>query len=99
PGLCIAAGRGGPLPAAIVGAEIEIDELFGKIAFTPAPVYQQVFYQETGSYHSQAIMHPAGLVDLAHRRIYQRIAGFAFTPGLEKRWVVGKSQYVEISFE
>ena len=84
-GLGVAAAGAGPLPAAIVGREVEVDEMRGKVGLAPAPVQPQVFHEEAGHHHAQAVMHVARLVDLGHGGIHQRIASAAFTPGGKKR--------------
>ncbi len=86
--LRIAAAARRPLPAAVVGRQIEIVEMIGKVALAPAPVDAQVFGQKTRNHHAQAVVHIAGLVDLAHGRVHQRIAGAALAPGGELRRVV-----------
>src|SRR4051794_37753323 len=40
--LRVAAGGRGPLPAAVVGGEVVIDQRFGEVALAPAPVDEQV---------------------------------------------------------
>jgi hypothetical protein len=39
---------GCPLPASIIGGQIVVEELPGKIGFAPAPVDEQVLGEETG---------------------------------------------------
>ncbi len=55
--------------------------MIGKVALAPAPVDAQVFGQKTRHHHAQPVVHRAGLVDLAHGRVHQRIAGATFAPG------------------
>lgn len=83
PRLGIAAGGGCPLPAAVVGGEVEVDEFLCEVSLPPASVHEQVFYQKAGGYHAQAIVHVPALVELSHRGIDQRIAGTAFAPGVK----------------
>ena len=83
-GLRIAAAGAGPLPATIVRCQLEVVEVFGEIGFAPAPIDPQVLAQEAGSHHAQPVVHVAGLVDLRHRRVDQRIPGAALAPRLEQ---------------
>ena len=80
-GLGIAAAGGRPLPAAVVGREIEIIELFGEVSLAMPPVDAEILGQERGDDHAQPVVHPAAVLELAHRRINQRIAGPALAPG------------------
>ncbi|MNG95385.1 hypothetical protein D3C79_544210 [compost metagenome] len=48
-----------------------------------APVDQQVLAEEHGDDHAQAIVHPAGVQQLAHGGIDDRKTGAALFPGLE----------------
>ncbi|MNP51290.1 hypothetical protein D3C76_1455960 [compost metagenome] len=77
----IGTGRSGPLPATVVGSQIAIQQLGHEILFTGAPVDQQILDQETGHDHPQAIMHPAGLIELTHGSIDNRVTGIALLPG------------------
>ena len=81
PGLGVAAGGRRPLPAAVVGGQVEVDQVAGEVGLTPAPVQAQVLDQKACHHHPQTVVHVAGLVDLLHRRIDQRVAGAAIAPG------------------
>ena len=83
-GLRITAAGAGPLPATVVGRQVEVVQLLGKIVFAPAPVQPQIFTQETRHHHPQAVVHVPRLVDLRHGRVHQRVAGAALAPGLEQ---------------
>ncbi len=48
--------------------------------------------QEHGGEHAQAVVHPAGLHQLAHGGVHQRVAGAAFAPGLEVLFVIAPLQ-------
>ena len=78
--LRIAAAAGRPLPATVVGRQVEIVEFFCKVAFTPAPVQPQVLGQEARHHHPQAVVHVARLVNLSHGCIYQWITRSAIAP-------------------
>ncbi|MNN46794.1 hypothetical protein D3C81_1611900 [compost metagenome] len=82
-GLRIAARGGRPLPAAVVGCEVEIVELVGEILLAAPPVHTQILDQEACRHHPQPVVHIAALADLAHRRVHQRIAGGGVAPCLE----------------
>ena len=78
----IGAGRGRPLPAAVIRSEIAVDQLRDKIALSDTPVDKQILHQKAGGNHSQAVVHPPGFIQLAHGGINNRIARFPFLPGL-----------------
>ncbi len=99
PGLGIATDRGGPLPATAVGGEVEVDQLVGEITLAEPPVDQQVLGQERGRHHAQAVVHIAGLVELAHRGIDQRVAGTRLAPRLEMARRIGPRQRVVLRLE
>ncbi len=82
PGLRVAAGGGGPLPAAVVGGQVVVVQVLGEVALAPAPVDAQVLGQKAGHHHAQAVVHVAGLPQLAHGRVHQRVAGARLAPGL-----------------
>ncbi|KAF5293243.1 hypothetical protein FQR65_LT20133 [Abscondita terminalis] len=89
PGLGVAARGGRPLPAAVVGGQVEVVELAREPGLAPAPVDPQVLDQEAGRHHAQAVVHIARGVELAHGGIDQRIAGAALAPGGEQRIGLG----------
>ncbi|MNW02165.1 hypothetical protein D3C71_1979120 [compost metagenome] len=70
------------MPAAVVSRQIAVDQLRNKISLPNAPVDQQVFHQEAGDDHSQAVVHPPRFVELPHRRIDNWIARLAVLPCL-----------------
>ncbi len=95
PGLGVAAGGGGPLPAAVVGGQVIVVQVLGKKALAPAPVDAQVLGQKTGHHHAQAVVHIARLQQLPHGRIHQGVAGAGCAPGLPQvgglvPWHVGR---------
>ena len=47
---------GGPLPAAVVAGQVEIEQFFGEVSFPPTPVDEQVFGEETGGNHAYAVV-------------------------------------------
>ena len=73
------------MPAPVVGREVKVIQMGGKIVLTPAPVNAEVLDQEARGHHAQAVVHVAGLVDLGHRGIDQRVAGASLAPGREQR--------------
>ena len=83
PGLRVAAGRRRPLPAAVVRGELVVDQVQREVRLAAAPVDAEVLDEEARRHHAQPVVHVAGLVDLRHRRIDQRIAGAALAPGGE----------------
>ena len=68
------------MPAAVVGRQIKVVELLGKVSLAPAPVDSQVFDQKARHHHAQPVVHIAAGVDLAHGGIDQRVAGAALAP-------------------
>ena len=85
PGLSIAAAGTDPLPAAVVGGQIKVIEVLGKVSLAPTPVDSEVFHQKTACHHAQAVVHIAGLIDLGHRGVHQRVAGPPLAPGGKQR--------------
>ena len=83
----VRASRCRPLPAAVVCGQVTINQLLHEVTFTFAPVNQQIFHQETGGDHAQAVVHPAQRIHLTHRGIHNRVAGFTRFPGIEMRVV------------
>jgi len=79
----VGSGAGGPLPAAVVAGVFAIDELLHEEGFAEPPVAVQVFGEEHGGDHAEAIVHEAGLQELAHARIDDGEAGGAGGPALE----------------
>ena len=72
------------MPATVVGREVKVVQVGGKVFFAPAPIDAQILDQKAGHYHAQAVVHVAGLVQLPHGRVHQRVAGARFAPGLEQ---------------
>ena len=87
-GTAIGAGRRRPLPAAVVGREVRIDELLLEVALPRALVDQQMFGEEGSDDHSQTVVHPAGLVQLRHRGVDDRVTGFSGCPRVPVLFVV-----------
>ena len=69
------------MPAAVVRRQVEVVQVQREIRFATAPVDAQILDQEAGRDHAQAVVHVAGLVQLRHRRVHQRITGAPFAPG------------------
>lgn len=87
--LRVAAAGADPLPATVVGRQIKIIEVLGEIFLPPAPVNAEIFHQKAAHHHAQAVVHVAGLVDLGHGRIHQRVASASLAPGFEQRQSAG----------
>ena len=84
PRLRIAAGRGGPLPAAVVGGEVVVVQVHRRNSASPRrQSMPRSLVRKLADHHAQAVVHVAGLVDLRHRRVDQRVAGAALAPGGE----------------
>ena len=79
-GLGISARARGPLPAPIVGGKIPVKKLLHEVTLAPLPGDQKVLGEERGDDHAQAVVHPAGLVELPHGRIHDRKAGLPLAP-------------------
>ena len=81
--------RGGrPLPAAVIRRQIAINKLFDKVALAQPPVDSQVFHQEAGDNHPQAIMHPPCGIKLTHGGIDNRETGLPALPGLKRGFII-----------
>ena len=72
-----------PLPAAVVGRQITVDQFFHKILFALSPIDQQVLRQKHRRHHPQTIMHPTRLVQLPHAGVNDGVAGLPGLPSLE----------------
>ena len=83
PRLGVAAGRRRPLPAAVVRGQLVVDQVEREVRLAAAPVDAEVLGEKARRHHAQPVVHPAGLVDLRHRRVDQRIAGAPLAPGGE----------------
>ena len=75
-------GAGDPLPIAGVLRDVAVDEEVAEVPFTDPPVGQQVFHEERGGDQPEAVGHPAGVGELAHGGVDDRVAGAALFPGL-----------------
>ena len=80
PRLCITARRRSPLPATVIRCQIEIIELLRKPRLTALPVNAEILGQERGHHHTQTIVHVAGVIQLVHCCINQRIASASAAP-------------------
>lgn len=72
------------MPAAVIGRQIAVDKLRYKIPLAAASVDKQILDKKTGAYHSQPIVHPAGLRQLPHGGIQNGITGTPCAPGVEQ---------------
>ena len=70
-----------PLPAAIVGRQITVNQLAHEIILPEPPVDMEILGQKTRHYHPQPVVHPAGGVEATHGRIDDGKAGAPLTPG------------------
>src|SRR5690606_28359563 len=64
------------------------DEAGGEVGLASPPIDEEILGEEGGGDHAQAVVHPAGGVELAHRGVYDRVAGATFAPRLERLIVV-----------
>src|SRR3972149_7961084 len=62
----ISSGSGDPLPTAVVCCWIAVNQVLHKIAFSPAPIDQQIFGEKRSHNHACSIMHPTGLYQLPY---------------------------------
>ena len=60
--LCIASGRGAPLPVSVVNGAVIVDKIFRKIAFSPTPIDVEIFDKERCNDHPDAVVHESGSV-------------------------------------
>lgn len=87
-GLGVDARAGAEAPAAVVGGEVAVDQVFHEEAFAEAPVKQEVFGEEGGDGHARAVVHGACVQQLAHGGVNEGEACLAGAPGLEVRGIV-----------
>ena len=71
----VGARRGDPLPAAVVGADVAVDQVLHEVRLARAPVLAEVLGQERADDHARAVVHPAAGQQLAHRGVDDREAG------------------------
>lgn len=71
-------------PSPVIAREVAIDEVFHKVALAHAPVEQEIFGQEGGDGHAGAVVHVAGVVELAHGGVDEGVPCSALGPGMEQ---------------
>ncbi len=79
----VGAGARDPLPVGRVGAGIGIDQRVPEPLFAGAPVDQEMLHEERGDHHPDPVVHHAGVPELAHAGVDDRVAGQAAPPGLQ----------------
>src|SRR5690606_30841478 len=82
-GYGVSAGGCAPLPATVVGGQVAVYQVAHEMPLALAPVDQQVLAEEHGHDHAQAVVHPAGVQQLAHGCVDDREAGTALLPGFK----------------
>lgn len=79
-GCCVCAGAGGPLPAAVVCGDLAVCEVLHEVGLAELPVDVEVFGEEHGGDHADAVVHESGFEELAHACVYDGEAGGALFP-------------------
>lgn len=69
-----------PLPVPVVGSQVSVDELLHEISLAALPINPEILHQKGGDHHSHAVVHPTGLIQLAHAGAHNRVARPALTP-------------------
>ena len=87
-GLRVGPSTSGPLPAPVIGRQVSVEKFFHKVAFPPLPGDKEIFGKKGGDDHPEAIMHPAGLIELSHGGIHDGVPGLSFTPRLKPIFAV-----------
>ena len=96
---CIGAAACHPLPVERIVGGVRIDQRVAEPALALAPIDQQVLDQEGGGDHSDAIVHRAGLPELAHAGIDDRISCHPALPGVEILSAAAPPEAVEPAIE
>ena len=76
----VGAGAGAPLPAAVIAGDLAINEVLHEMALAEFPMEVEVFGEEHGGDHAEAVVHEAGGSELAHGGINDGEAGVAVFP-------------------
>ena len=87
-GLGIDPGGRAPLPVAVIDGEVTVNQVASKKAFPFFPVHEQILDQEHRRDHPNAVVHKAGLDELSHAGVDNRITRSSFAPRLELAFVV-----------
>ena len=95
----VGAGAGDPLPVAGVLRDVGVDQVMAEETFASAPVDEEVLDQEAGADHSDAVVHPPGLGQLAHAGVHDGITGATGAPPFEAVGVVSPGNVVILRFE
>ena len=97
---CASAPRAGhPLPAHRIVGGVGVDQRVPEPFLADPPVDEQMLDQERGGDHARAVVHPAGLPELAHAGIDDRVAGPPALPGPDVVGIgLGPGEVVEGGF-
>ncbi|MNQ89440.1 hypothetical protein D3C85_1047480 [compost metagenome] len=72
-----------PLPAAVVGRQVPVNQLAHEVILPEPPVNVQILGEEARHYHPQPVVHPAGGVEAAHGGVDYGVTGTPLAPGGE----------------
>ena len=75
--------RGDPLPVAVVGGLITVDQVAHEPALAPAPVDAEVLGEKRADDQAGTVVHPALATQLAHAGVDARVSRAALAPGVE----------------
>ena len=95
----VGAGGGGPLPSTDVAGLVVVDEGLHEEAFAEDPVGVEVFCEEHGGDHAEAVVHEAGGAELDHGGVDEGVAGAGFFPGGEEGGVVFPGDVAVVALE
>lgn len=98
-GRCIGTCARRPLPAAVVGRQIPVNQPTHEVILPEPPVDVEILGEKACHYHPQPVVHPAGGVETAHRCIDDGVAGTALAPGGEGIRVPAPRQGCRLWFE
>ena len=91
----VSTAAGDPLPIHSVCSEVSVNEKFPEVFFADLPGLEEVFDEEGGGDHADAVVHSACLGELAHAGVDDGVAGFTFFPGFEAGVVVFPGKFEE----
>ena len=78
---CITARSGCPLPSAVVGGQVEVQQFSGEVRSPQRQSISRSLHQKTGSDHSGAVVHVTSGIQFTHACIDDGKACLSCTPG------------------
>src|SRR3954447_16357042 len=93
------ADRRDPLPVAVVGGDVAVEQVAHEVLLAAAPVHVQILDEKAGRDQPRAVVHPARLEQLAHAGVDHREARAAVAPGVEVLVRTRPLDRVEVALE